>query len=162
AGKPAAPPAGRPTTRCDGRGSPGPRRAGSARSTAASAPTSSTPPARRAARPAGRSPRPPVHLRCARSLARCRTIVRVGNPPPEADGPALFENMNGIALLLLAILAVDAVLSFAEVYLFQAVSQRCMADLRRDTFGRLLRLPLGFHHQHRVGELSSRLVQDLS
>jgi ATP-binding cassette subfamily B protein len=81
---------------------------------------------------------------------------------PEGGVQGLFASMNTVALILLAILAVDALLAFAEIYLFQWVSQHCMADLRRDTFGRLLRLPLAFHHQHRVGELSSRLVQDLS
>ncbi len=75
---------------------------------------------------------------------------------------AWYQSINGVALFLLIILAIDAILSFAEVYLFQSVSQFAMADLRRDTFVRLLRLPLGFHHQHRVGDLTSRLVQDLS
>jgi ATP-binding cassette subfamily B protein len=81
---------------------------------------------------------------------------------PGAEELAWYQRIDGIALILLGILAADALLSFADVYLFQLVSQSCMADLRRDTFGRLLRLPLGFHHRHRVGELTSRLVQDLS
>jgi len=81
--------------------------------------------------------------------------------PSDASAP-WYRTLDGVALFLLVILAIDAVLSFAEVYLFQSVSQRAMADLRGDTFGRLLRFPLAFHHQHRVGDLTSRLVQDLS
>lgn len=81
---------------------------------------------------------------------------------PAGESLAWYESINGVALFLLVVLAVDATLSFADVYLFQSVSQRCMADLRSDTFRRLLHLPLGFHHQHRVGDLTSRLVQDLS
>src|SRR5262249_21107701 len=35
-------------------------------------------------------------------------------------------------------------------------------DLRRDTYGRLIRLPMAFFAQRRVGELASRMTADLS
>ncbi|MFM7159913.1 MAG: ABC transporter ATP-binding protein, partial [Planctomycetaceae bacterium] len=41
------------------------------------------------------------------------------------------------------------------------VGERTMADLRMATFGRLLRLPMVFFAQRRVGELASRLTADL-
>ena len=47
-------------------------------------------------------------------------------------------------------------ISFAEV------GERSLADLRRDTYARLIRLPMAFYAQRRVGELTSRISADLS
>ncbi len=41
-------------------------------------------------------------------------------------------------------------------------AKSALTDLRRDTFRRLIRLPLAFHVQRRVGELNSRLSSDLT
>ena len=40
---------------------------------------------------------------------------------------------------------------------FARVGEGALADLRRDTFSRLVRLPMAFHHSRRVGELASRI-----
>jgi ATP-binding cassette subfamily B protein len=72
------------------------------------------------------------------------------------------ENVNGIALALAALLGVQAALSFVQALWFVEVSERSLADLRRDTYTRLIRLPMAFHIRRRVGELASRLSADLS
>jgi ATP-binding cassette subfamily B protein len=81
----------------------------------------------------------------------------------DADAaPPWHQNVNGIALALVGILAVQAALSFVQSLWFVEVSERSLADLRRDTYSRLIRLPMAFHVRRRVGELASRLAADLT
>ena len=65
------------------------------------------------------------------------------------------------ALLLMGILALQAGLSFFHSLSFATVGQRSLVDLRRDTYARLISLPMTFFAQRRVGELASRLSADL-
>jgi len=65
------------------------------------------------------------------------------------------------ALLLMGILAVQASLSFFQALSFATAGQRSLVDLRRDTYARLISLPMTFFAQRRVGELASRLSSDL-
>ena len=71
-------------------------------------------------------------------------------------------NLNVTALLLMLVLAVQAVCSFFQTYRLAEVGERSLADLRRDTYARLIRLPMAFFASRRVGELASRLAADLS
>ncbi|WP_020473557.1 ABC transporter ATP-binding protein [Zavarzinella formosa] len=84
-------------------------------------------------------------------------IVDAANPSSES---AL--DMNAAAGLLVIVLAIRAACSFGQTYWLAQVGERSLADLRQDTYSRLLRLPLGFFAQRRVGELSSRVASDLS
>jgi ABC transporter fused permease/ATP-binding protein len=70
--------------------------------------------------------------------------------------------INGIVAILIASLILQASLSFFHSISFAAVGERSLADLRRDTFARLIRLPMAFYSQRRVGELTSRVSADLS
>jgi ATP-binding cassette subfamily B protein len=70
--------------------------------------------------------------------------------------------VNGIAGVLVLVLAAQASFSFFQSLWFNEVGARALTDLRRDTYGRLIRLPMAFHSQRRVGELSSRIAADLS
>lgn len=72
------------------------------------------------------------------------------------------QNVNGIALALVCLLGVQAALSFVQSLWFVEVSERSLADLRRDTYARLIRLPMAFHSRRRVGELASRIAADLT
>src|SRR5436190_11947611 len=65
------------------------------------------------------------------------------------------------ALLLLGILTVQAALAYFHHLSFATVGQRSLVDLRRDTYARLISLPMTFFAQRRVGELASRLSTDL-
>jgi ATP-binding cassette subfamily B protein len=71
-------------------------------------------------------------------------------------------NVDHIAVALVAVLAVQAAFAFLRFLWFAEVGERSLADLRRDTFGRLVHLPMTFHSQRRVGELASRIAADLS
>ena len=68
--------------------------------------------------------------------------------------------LNRIALGLLLLFAALAVINFLQSYLTASVSEKVVADLRRDIFGSLVCQPPGFFAKRRVGELSSRLASD--
>jgi ATP-binding cassette subfamily B protein len=67
-----------------------------------------------------------------------------------------------MALLLLLGLSVQAITSAFQTYWLTEVGERSLADLRRDTYARLIRLPMAFFAQRRVGELAGRLAGDLA
>ena len=102
------------------------------------------------------------------------TIIDGGLPHPAAVGGALTaatatatghrgfpSGPNETALLMLGLLAVQAALAFFHALSFATVGQKALVDLRRDTYARLLSLPMAFFAQRRVGELASRLSADL-
>src|ERR1035441_7472365 len=72
--------------------------------------------------------------------------------------------MTGVdrtALLLMGVLALQAGLAYFNFLSFATVGQRGLVDLRRDTYARLISLPMTFFAQRRVGELASRLSADM-
>ncbi len=71
-------------------------------------------------------------------------------------------SINTMAGFLVLVLAVQALCSSFQTYWLAEVGERSLADLRRDTYGRLIRLPMAFFAQRRVGELTNRLAADLS
>lgn len=68
--------------------------------------------------------------------------------------------LNQITLGLLGLFAVQGVVNFGQSYLTASVSERVVADLRRDVFASLVHQPPGFFASRRVGELTSRLSSD--
>ncbi len=70
--------------------------------------------------------------------------------------------LNTVALTLLAVLFVQAIFSFFRINWFVEVAEKGLADIRRDTYFKLITLPMNFFSQRRVGELNSRLSADLS
>jgi ATP-binding cassette subfamily B protein len=86
----------------------------------------------------------------------------LGSVPAGAGWALSTVNLNTTALLLMFVLAVQALCSFFQTYWLTEVGERTLADLRRDTYGRIIRLPMTFFGQRRVGELTSRLASDLS
>lgn len=74
----------------------------------------------------------------------------------------IVNDVNSIALILIAILAVQSVFSFFRVWLFALVSERSMRDIRLQLYSRLVRLPMTFFDKRRTGELISRITADVS
>lgn len=70
--------------------------------------------------------------------------------------------INTVALTLLGVLFIQAVFSFYRINWFVEVAEKGLADIRRDTYHKLITLPMNFFSQRRVGELNSRLSADLS
>jgi len=69
---------------------------------------------------------------------------------------------NTVALTLLAVLFIQAIFSYFRINWFVEVAEKGLADIRRDTYHKLITLPMNFFSQRRVGELNSRLSADLS
>jgi ATP-binding cassette, subfamily B, bacterial len=69
--------------------------------------------------------------------------------------------LDQIALGLLMILLVQSGVSFVRVWLFTKVSEYAMADVRTDLYERMISLPLSFFEENRVGDLSSRIANDV-
>jgi ABC-type multidrug transport system fused ATPase/permease subunit len=69
---------------------------------------------------------------------------------------------NTIALGLMAILSLQAVFSFFRLSLFVNFTENTLANLRFALYQNLIKLPMGFYSQKRVGELNSRISADIS
>jgi ABC transporter fused permease/ATP-binding protein len=76
-------------------------------------------------------------------------------------GSGIFSSLNDTTLVLIAVLVVQSLFSYVRTYFIMEVSERSLADLRSDLYAKLLRFPMSFFHQQRVGELSSRITADV-
>ena len=78
-----------------------------------------------------------------------------------AHGPEWMAELTHIAWCLVALVGAQAVIAFFRILLFAKASERALAALRLDTFSRIIRLPMATLNQRRVGELASRLANDV-
>ena len=78
-----------------------------------------------------------------------------------ANGPEWMAELTRSAWYLVALVSVQAVIAFFRILLFAKASERALAALRLDTFSRIIRLPMATLNQRRVGELASRLANDV-
>jgi ABC transporter fused permease/ATP-binding protein len=74
----------------------------------------------------------------------------------------LGDEINRIALILIVILVVQSVFSYFRIFLFVRVAEKTLADLRQSTYNHLIKLPMKFFQQRRVGELNSRISADIT
>jgi ABC-type multidrug transport system fused ATPase/permease subunit len=72
------------------------------------------------------------------------------------------STLSGIGLLALGVLLAQGFVSFFRVVWFVQVAEKSLADIRRDTYFKLITLPMNFFSNRRVGELNSRISADLS
>lgn len=83
-------------------------------------------------------------------------LVDVGNQGKLA------EEIDHIALILVIVLIVQSVCSYFRIYLFVHVAEKTLADLRQAAFNQMIRLPMKFFANRRVGELNSRISSDIT
>jgi len=90
----------------------------------------------------------------------------VGAMVDAAQGKVTFDwlepDLTTVGLYSFILLLGLSIVSFFRIRLFVEVAEKALADIRRDTFKRLLSLPIEFFGNRRVGELNSRLSSDLS
>lgn len=72
------------------------------------------------------------------------------------------SGIPGILKLAGIVLFAQAFVSFFRILWFVNVAERSLADIRRDTYFKLITLPMNFFGNRRVGELNSRISADLS
>ena len=91
------------------------------------------------------------------------SLMDAAAPGVPTRGPGwLPHHVNTVALLMLGVLLVQAASSYFHSTSMTSIGQSALADLRRDTYARLICLPMTFFSQSRVGELNSRLSADLT
>ncbi|MDB5090448.1 MAG: Multidrug resistance transporter ATP-binding/permease protein BmrA, partial [Mucilaginibacter sp.] len=86
-------------------------------------------------------------------------LIDAAQGKPKYD--FLPATLNGIGLLALIILFFQAFVSYFRVVWFVQVAEKSLADIRRDTYFKLITLPMNFFSNRRVGELNSRISADL-
>lgn len=69
---------------------------------------------------------------------------------------------NTIALGLVAILFLQSIFSFFRLSLFVNFTENTLANLRLALYSNLVKLPMSFFSQKRVGELNSRISSDIT
>ena len=89
-------------------------------------------------------------------------LVDASNGTSASNDFLNLDNINTVAASLFAIFGLNAIFSFFRIYLFSDVTERMLAKLRQDTYSHLIKLPMRFFSQQRVGELNSRLSADIA
>ncbi|CAM4023203.1 ABC transporter ATP-binding protein [Flavobacterium sinopsychrotolerans] len=69
---------------------------------------------------------------------------------------------NMIAGSLIIILFLQSIFSFFRLYLFVNFTENTLANLRVSLYSNLVKLPMSFFSQKRVGELNSRISSDIT
>ena len=69
---------------------------------------------------------------------------------------------NEIAVGLMVILTLQAIFSFFRISLFVNFTENSLSNIRFALYENLVKLPMGFYSQKRVGELNSRISADIS
>ncbi len=70
--------------------------------------------------------------------------------------------LDGVIAFIVVVFIVHAVLVWIRHYSMSWLGERVVADLRALVFDRILRLPLGWFHERRTGELVGRLASDVT
>jgi len=76
--------------------------------------------------------------------------------------PWLPADVLYIGAVSMVILFFQSLVSFGRIRLFVEIAEKALASIRKDTYNRLISLPVEFFANRRVGELNSRLSADLA
>lgn len=86
----------------------------------------------------------------------------MGRSGELANTDHVLANVNRVAMTLLIVLGVQSFIAYWRIRWFARAGESALADVRRDTYGQLIRFPMAYFGEHRVGELSSRIAADLT
>lgn len=86
-----------------------------------------------------------------------------GEMANTANGTPRIEDISvrDYGLIFLLILVVQALVSYFRSLLFAEVSERGMADIRKDVYNKILGQSVPFFEERRVGEMTSRITSDV-
>jgi len=85
----------------------------------------------------------------------------LGDLVNSANKEIVSRSLNEVAILLGVVLLAQSIFSYFRIVLFVNVTEKTLAFLRQDTYNHLIKLPLKFFDQRRVGELNSRISADI-
>jgi len=74
----------------------------------------------------------------------------------------IIHNRSQVALLLFGIIVLQSVFSFSRIWFFTQVNERALANIRRDLYNKMICLPISYFEEKRVGELNSRITNDVA
>ena len=72
------------------------------------------------------------------------------------------SELNSNLLLLFFLIIAQAIFAYMRIALFVKTTAKMTADLRLDSFQKMIHLPLQFFQKKKVGELTSRIAADIS
>jgi ATP-binding cassette, subfamily B, bacterial len=90
-------------------------------------------------------------------LASMGLMLDIAQGKPNDLNLSLIE----IGTLLIVLLAFQGVVSYVRVMLFAQISEKGTADIRKALYQKIISLPIVFFEKTRVGELLSRLTNDV-
>jgi ATP-binding cassette, subfamily B, bacterial MsbA len=90
------------------------------------------------------------------------SVLRGGETVADGASTASPADLNQIGLILAAVFLVQAAFNFIRVYQLGYVGEAVVADLRKQLFGHLMGLSLGFFERRKTGEITSRLTSDIA
>lgn len=83
-----------------------------------------------------------------------RTVQKAMHPGPE--------QLTGIAIVIGFVFApLIGLFAFCQIYLQDRVQWVIIADIRQELFARLVQMPIRFFDEYRIGELISRMTNDV-
>jgi ABC-type multidrug transport system fused ATPase/permease subunit len=97
-------------------------------------------------------------LTSATALAFPKLIGDLVNAASETG----YEGIHSKAIVLMILLGAQSVFSFLRIYLFAQTTENSLLRLRNDLFSHLIRLPMSYFTQTRVGEINSRISADIT
>lgn len=71
-------------------------------------------------------------------------------------------DLKTVGILLGILFLIQGLISFLKVYVFSYVTEHMMRDLRSDLFAHMIRLPMKYFVDQRVGDLNSRISADIA
>jgi len=86
----------------------------------------------------------------------------LGNMVDLGNKGKMLSEISRTGLILLTILVVQAVFSYMRTRIFVYVTENTVASIRQNLYNHLIKLPMSFFAERRVGELNSRISSDIS
>jgi ABC-type multidrug transport system fused ATPase/permease subunit len=76
--------------------------------------------------------------------------------------PSNLTDTNSVVILLFIVFAFQSVFSFFRIYLTSIVTENVLTDIRRESYRKLITLPISFYNKNKTGELTSRIGSDIT
>ncbi len=73
-----------------------------------------------------------------------------------------FKQLNYIGIALIILLILQSFFSYFRIYLFVNYTENTLAKLRQAVYSHLIKLPMSYFVQQRVGDLNSRMSADIA
>jgi ABC-type multidrug transport system fused ATPase/permease subunit len=86
----------------------------------------------------------------------------LGNMVDLANKGKPISEISTTGLILIAIVVTQSIFSYIRTRLFVTVTEKTLASIRQFIFNHLIKLPMTFFSERRVGELNSRISADIA